>query len=78
MKGRACKPESPPTVPVRTDSRSLLTGLLFCGECGSRLCYNHNRKTKKLADGTERLYESNVYRCYRKVSSRKTCQGPSS
>ncbi len=78
VKGRACRPESPPTVPVRTDSRSLLTGLLFCGECGSRLCYNHNRKAKKLADGTERLYESDVYRCYRKVSSRKTCQGPSS
>ena len=45
---------------------------------GTSLCYNHNRKTKKLADGTERLYESDVYRCYRKVSSRQSCQGPSS
>ncbi len=27
---------------------------------------------------TERLYESDVYRCYRKVSSRQSCQGPSS
>lgn len=77
VKGRACKPESPPEVPVRTDSRSLLTGLLFCGECGSRLCYSHNRTTRKLADGTIRVYDRDLYRCYRKLSSRKTCSGPS-
>ncbi len=77
VKGRACKPERPPEVPVRTDSRSLLTGLLFCGECGSRLCYSHNRTTRKLADGTVRVYDRDLYRCYRKLSSRKTCNGPS-
>ena len=77
VKGRACKPESPPEVPVRTDSRSLLTGLLFYGECGSRLCYSHNRTTRKLADGTIRVYDRDLYRCYRKLSSRKTCSGPS-
>ena len=77
VKGRACKPEKPPEVPVRTDSRSLLTGLLFCGECGSRLCYSHNRTTRKLADGTIRVYDRDLYRCYRKLSSRKTCSGPS-
>ena len=77
VKGRACKPTAEPTVPVRTDSRSLLTGLLFCGECGSRLCYNHNTTRRKLADGTERVYERDLYRCYRKISSRKSCSGPS-
>lgn len=77
VKGRTCKPESPPEVPVRTDSRSLLTGLLFCGECGSRLCYSHNMTTRKLADGTIRVYDRDLYRCYRKLSSRKTCSGPS-
>ena len=25
-------------VPYRTDSRSLLSGVLFCGHCGCRLC----------------------------------------
>ena len=75
--GRACKPESPPEVPVRTDSRSLLTGLLFCGECGSRLCYSHNRTTRARADGTVRVYDRDLYRCYRKLSSRKSCSGPS-
>ena len=75
VKGRACKPEKKPTVPVRTDGRSLLTGLLFCGECGSRLCYNHNTTRRKLADGTLRVYERDLYRCYRKISSRKSCAG---
>ena len=77
VKGRACKPEEQPTVPVRTDSRSLLTGLLFGGECGSRLCYSHNTTRRKLADGTLRVYDRDLYRCYRKLSSRKTCGGPS-
>ena len=77
VKGRACKPKAEPTVPVQTDSRSLLTGLLFCGECGSRLCYNHNTTRRKLADGTTRVYERDLYRCYRKISSRKSCSGPS-
>lgn len=77
VKGRACKPESPPEVPVRTDSRSLLTGLLFCGECGSRLCYSHNRTTRARVDGTVRVYDRDLYRCYRKLSSRKSCSGPS-
>ncbi len=77
VKGRACKPEALPEVPVRTDSRSLLTGMLYCAECGSRLCYNHNRRTKTLADGTEKTYERDLYRCYRKISSRNSCTGQS-
>ncbi len=77
VKARACKPEEKPSMPVRTDSRSLLTGLLFCGECGSRLCYNHNTTRRKLADGSIKIYERDLYRCYRKISSRKSCSGPS-
>ena len=42
---------------------------------GGRLCYNHNRTTRKLADGTSRTYERDVYRCYRKISARNSCQG---
>ncbi len=76
VKGRACKPQYPPSEPVRTDSRSLLTGLLFCGECGTRLCYNHNTTRRKLADGSIRVYDRDLYRCYRKISSRKSCTGP--
>lgn len=78
VKGRSPKYYQQETiVPIRTDSRSLLTGLLFCADCGSRMCYSHNVIKRTLADGTPRVYERNLYRCYRKVSSKKACSGQS-
>ena len=62
---------------LRSTSPALLTGILFCGFCGGRLCFNHNRTVKQLADGTKRTYEREVYRCYRKVSNRDGCSGRS-
>lgn len=62
---------------MRSTSRGLLTGILFCGSCGGRLCFNHNRTTRKLADGTRRTYERDVYRCYRKINHRGGCSGRS-
>lgn len=53
------------TMPVRTDTRSLLSGIIYCADCGSRLAYSHNATRRKLADGTERVYERECYRCYR-------------
>ncbi|MBQ8162691.1 MAG: zinc ribbon domain-containing protein [Clostridia bacterium] len=64
-------------MPIRTGSRNLLTGLIYCGACGNRLCYTHNTTHRKLADGTPRVYERGLYRCYRKIPSRKSCNGPS-
>ena len=63
------------TTSLRSTSNALLTGILYCGSCGGRICYNHNRTTKNLADGTFRLYERDVYRCYRKINARGSCQG---
>ena len=77
VKGRACTPAHAPDGVVHTDSRSLLSGLLYCADCGTRLYFSHNVTTKKMADGTKRKYERDMYRCYRKLSSRKTCRGPS-
>ncbi len=77
VKGRACTPAHSPDGVVHTDSRSLLSGLLYCADCGTRLYFSHNTTTKKMADGTKRKYERDMYRCYRKLSSRKTCGGPS-
>ena len=79
VKGRSTKVfhgQSP--VPMRTDTRCLLSGVLYCAECGSKMCYAHNVTRKKLADGTIREYVREQYRCYRKVSSRHTCTGQSS
>ena len=78
VKGRSPKYYQQETiVPIRTDSRSLLTGILFCADCGSRMCYSHNVVRRKLADGTPRVYERNLYRCYKKVSSKQACSGQS-
>ena len=63
---------------LRSTSPGLLTGILYCGSCGERLCFNHNTTVRTLADGTRRSYERDLYRCYRKVHSRNTCHGPSS
>ena len=65
-------------VPVKTSSRCLLTGILYCADCGCRMTFAHNATKRKLADGTIKVYERDMYRCYRKISSRRTCAGQSS
>ena len=62
--------------PLRTDAGGLLTGIIYCAECGERLCINHCKKKQHTGNGV-REYRWNVYRCYRKVNSRRTCTGQS-
>jgi DNA invertase Pin-like site-specific DNA recombinase len=79
VKGRSTRNFGANTVvPVRTDSRSLLSGILFCADCGCRLSFNHQHNVRTRADGTSVDYEYETYRCYRKISSRHSCNGPSS
>ena len=78
VKGRACTPVHSPEGVVHTDSRSLLSGLLYCAHCGSRMYFNHNVTHRKLADGGVRDHEHEVYRCYRRLSHKKSCSGPPS
>ena len=33
------------TSALRSTGRGLLTGILYCGSCGERMCFNHNRTT---------------------------------
>ena len=77
VKGRAPEKKEKRVEPMQQGSRNLLTGLIFCGCCGNRLSYAHNTTHRKLADGTEKFYERNLYRCYRKISSPQSCEGPS-
>ena len=77
VKGRATCLGEKMTVPARTDSRSLLTGIIFCGHCGCRLCYNHHHEERKLANGGTGIYDYETYRCYRKISASRTCDGQS-
>ena len=43
VKGRAPERPEKQVEPIQQGSRNLLTGLIFCGYCGNRLCYSHNK-----------------------------------
>lgn len=75
VKGRACTPTHSPDGVVHTDSRSLLSGLLYCAHCGSRMYFNHHVTHRALRDGTFRDHETELYRCYRRLSYRQSCSG---
>ena len=76
VKGRSVRNfGSASQTPIRTDTRSLLSGVIYCGHCGCRLCYNHHHEERKLANGGTGIYDYETYRCYRKLSSRNTCDG---
>lgn len=77
VKGRSTRNSTGEPTILRTDTRSLLTGIIFCGHCGCRLCYNHQHEERKLASGGVSIYDYETYRCYRKISSRRTCTGQS-
>jgi len=55
VKGRATCLGDKMTVPVRTDSRSLLSGIIYCADCSSKLTFSHNCTKRRLADGTLRM-----------------------
>ena len=78
VKGRSTKNYDGEPVVFRTDTRSLLTGVIYCGHCGCRLCYNHQHEERKLASGGTSVYDYETYRCYRKISASRTCDGQSS
>ncbi len=77
VKGRSTWLKDEMKVPERTDTRSLLSGLIFCADCGSRLTFSHNTTRRKKNDGTVKVYERDCYRCYRKINARETCGGQS-
>ncbi len=78
VKGRSTWLKSEMLVPERTDTGSLLSGLLFCASCGSRLYFNHGTSKRKMADGTTKIYARDSYRCYKKLSDTNSCEGQSS
>ena len=78
VKGRATALKKDMSVPERTDTGGLLSGILYCKECGAKLYYSHGTSKRKLADGTMRVYERESYRCYTKLNHPNGCAGPSS
>ena len=78
VKGRATFLQKDMTIPERTDTGSLLSGLLYCKECGAKLYYSHGKSKRKMADGSTRIYGRESYRCYTKLNHPNACGGPSS
>lgn len=76
VRGRAPKPTQEKIGPHRSTAQGILTGMIYCGECGQRLTHNHCRKKKQNELGFH-YYEWDVYRCFRKLNAHNTCKGQS-
>ena len=59
--------------PLNTRGNSLLSGLIFCGHCGCRLCVTTSGKGRRRADGTEE--RRTRYTCQTKSRTHGECDG---
>ena len=66
-------------VPLRTGSSYLLSGLLYCGDCGSRMTGSvAHKKYVSRTTGEIVRNERRIYRCYGKFITATECSGQSS
>ena len=65
MKGRTTKKLEGKIEKATTNNHGklLLSGLLYCGSCGSKLTTSTKTKKYKKADGTITIYKKTAYRC---------------
>ena len=78
VKGRSTWLGDKMLVPERTDTGSILSGKIFCADCGSRLYFSHGTSKRKRADGSTKVYARESYRCYTKLNDPNACKGQSS
>ena len=64
-----------PAVPLNTKSKSMLTGKVFCGHCGSRLILSTNGRYRKRKSGTVDMTKRIRYICYGKTRKQTECDG---
>ena len=64
-------------VPLNTRGQSLLSGEVFCGDCGGRLVLTTNAKKYIKKDGTVSKSTRIRYICYNKSRKRCECHGQS-
>ena len=66
-------------VPLRTIGNYLLSGLLYCGDCGSRLTGSvAHKKYVSRTTGEVALNKRRIYRCYGRLITATGCNGQSS
>lgn len=72
---RANEAEAKRTIPLNTRGQALLSGNVFCGHCGSRLCLTTNGKYRRRADGSLDRGPRIRYVCYGKTRKQTQCDG---
>lgn len=61
------------SAPLNTRGNSLLSGMVFCGHCGARLCVTTSGKGRKKRDGTDTVRTR--YTCQTKSRTHGDCDG---
>lgn len=73
IRQRSGKYEGTRTVPHTTKGRALLSGNIFCGHCGARLCTTTSSKYRPRKDGTDAIRIR--YSCQTKTRRHEECDG---
>lgn len=73
LESRSRKYEATRSVPLHTRGRTLLSGNVFCGHCGARLCLTTNGKGRPREDGTDVIRIR--YCCQTKTRTHGDCDG---
>lgn len=75
MKERSDKKRENPTVPLNTKGKSLISGKIYCGHCGSKLNLTTSGRYRKKKDGTIDTTKRIRYACYGKTRKQTDCDG---
>jgi DNA invertase Pin-like site-specific DNA recombinase len=73
LAARSRKNEAIRSAPLNTRGNSLLSGMVFCGHCGARLCVTTSGKGRKRRDGTDTVRTR--YTCQTKSRTHGDCDG---
>lgn len=73
LAARSRKNEAVRSTPLNTRGNSLLSGMVFCGHCGARLCVTTSGKGRKKRDGTDTVRTR--YTCQTKSRTHGDCDG---
>ncbi len=77
MQERSDKRKENRTVPLNTKGKSLLSGKVYCGHCGSKLTLTTSGRYRKRKDGTIDTTKRIRYACYGKTRKQTDCDGQS-
>ena len=77
MQDRSDRKKANHTVPLNTKGKSLISGKVYCGHCGSRLNLTTSGRYRKRKDGSVDTTKRIRYACYGKSRKQTECDGQS-